>query len=67
MIAAASSCMAGERRGESLPITPYARNFVTAIRASDVILALVELDFMTCKNGCRSEGVSKVLISVPSS
>jgi hypothetical protein len=44
-------------------MTPYARNLVTAMRASEVMLALVELERITCRNGWSSDGVSKVLTS----
>ena len=35
-----------------------------AMRAWDVISAEVEEDFMTCRNGCNNDGVSKVRISM---
>lgn len=41
----------------------YAKNLVMEIRARDVMGADVEDDRMTCRKGCRREGVSKVLIS----
>ena len=43
----------------------YARNFVMAMSAKDVIGAEVDDDRMTCKKGCNSAVVSKALISVP--
>lgn len=63
MIADDKSCIASESRGESRLIKPYAKNFVTAIRASEVIGPDVDEDRITCKKGCRSEGVSNFLIS----
>ena len=44
-------------------MTPYERNLVIAIRASDVIGADVDEDLMTWRKGCSIEGVSKVRIS----
>ena len=41
----------------------YAKNFVMATTASDVIGADVEDERMTCRNGCNREGISKLLIS----
>ena len=57
--------MANERRGESLLMRLYAKNFVMATIASEVIGADVEDDRMTCRNGCSREGISKLLISAP--
>jgi hypothetical protein len=58
-----SSCMASGSLGESLEITLYDRNLVTAMSASDVIDADVEDDRMTWRNGWSSAGVSNVLMS----
>jgi hypothetical protein len=46
-------------------MTLYDKNLVIAMRAKDVMLALVELLLITCKNGCNKATVSNVLISWP--
>ena len=55
--------MASGRRGESLLIRLYAKNFVIATIASDVMGADVEDDRMTCRKGCSKDGISKLLMS----
>jgi hypothetical protein len=55
--------MASGSLGESLEMTLYDRNLVTAMSARDVIDADVEDDRMTWRNGWSSAGVSNVLIS----
>jgi len=42
----------------------YERNFVIAIRESEVMGAEVDDERITCRNGLSMEGVSKVLISI---
>ena len=63
VMAEESCCIASGSRGESWPITPYDRNLVMAMRASEVIGADVEEERMTWRKGCSIDGVSKVLIS----
>jgi len=62
-MAAESSCIPNDSRGDSVPMSLYAKNLVMEIRARDVIGADVEDDRMTCRKGCKREGVSKVPIS----
>lgn len=64
VIAAERSCIAKDSLGDSLPIKLYAKNLVIATRASEVIGAEVDEERMTCKKGCSSDGISKLLISV---
>ena len=42
----------------------YAKNFVIATSAREVMGAEVEDDRITCRKGCRRDGISKLLISV---
>lgn len=44
---------------DSLVMMLYVRNFVIATKAREVMEAEVEEERMTCRKGCRSEGVSK--------
>jgi hypothetical protein len=44
-------------------MTLYDRNFVIAMRASEVMGAEVDEERMTCRKGWSIEGVSKVLMS----
>jgi hypothetical protein len=63
VMAEESCCIASGRRGEPWSMTRYERNFVMAMRASDVIGADVDDDRMTCRKGWSIEGVSKVRMS----
>lgn len=58
--------MAKLTRGDLSHIKLYERNFVIATRASEVIGPDIEEDRITCRNGCKREGVSKVVISANS-
>lgn len=55
--------MANGKRGESLPIRLYAKNFVIATIAREVMEAEVEDERITCRKGCSKAGMSKLRIS----
>lgn len=52
------------RRGESMLMRLYAKNFVMAMRARDVIGAEVDDERITWRNGCNNDGISKERISM---
>jgi hypothetical protein len=64
VIAAESSCIATDILGELIVMRLYEKKRVMELMARDVMGAEADEERMTCKNGCRSEGESNVLISL---